>query len=109
MGNKDLTVVEPEVRVPEVVNRTVFEGLNLATQKKILGIETDINSRLLNIKTDIYMIGKLLSQAKGILPHGTYQRWVEETWEKELPYQRRRILRASTKPLGRSRMQSSFS
>ena len=63
----------------------VFEGLNEPDKLEILNLETDITNRLTGIKTNIYEIGKLLSQVKGIVGHGNFQRWIEETFQKDLP------------------------
>lgn len=59
---------------------------NKNTKHRLLGIVTDIETRLVNIKRDFFEIGKLLSEAKKILPHGTFQSWIKERFGKELPY-----------------------
>ncbi|MHA2239370.1 MAG: hypothetical protein ACXAB2_13570 [Candidatus Hodarchaeales archaeon] len=64
----------------------VYESLSESDKSRVLEIQTKIEERLLNIKIDIFEIGKLLARAKDILPHGSFRRWVEETWGAELPY-----------------------
>ena len=64
----------------------VFTVLDQSQKKQILSIESDINLNLINMKTSIYKIGKLLHQAKIIIPHGQFQRWIEQTWGDQLPY-----------------------
>lgn len=65
----------------------VFGTLDEAGQRKILHIQTDIEERLISIKTNVYEIGKLLHEAKEkVLPHGEFQKWIEETFGDQLPY-----------------------
>lgn len=64
----------------------VLQALKEGDRKQVLKIQIDIEGHLLNIKTHFFEIGKLLSRAKEILPHGTYQRWIEETFGDQLPY-----------------------
>ena len=55
-------------------------------KSELLKIQTEIETRIINIKRDIFQIGKLLFRAKKILPHGTFQKWIEDTFQNELPY-----------------------
>ena len=64
-------------------------SLNLLTKEnknKLSKITIEVEERLINIKRDLFQIGKLMSKAKSILPHGTFQEWIEKTFGKELPY-----------------------
>lgn len=65
---------------------TVFDSQRERDQIKLLQIEKSIRANITDIKRKIYDIGKLLSEAKKILPHGQFQRWIEETFGGELPY-----------------------
>jgi len=62
----------------------VYDSLEPDKQAEILGIEQEITEKLTNIKADAYAIGKLLTKAKEILPHGQYEPWVKQTFGKEL-------------------------
>jgi hypothetical protein len=79
-----------EKKVTKIISpnfhKSIFHLLDKEVQKRILLIQSDIEQRLVNIKTDIYGVGKLLSCAKKILPWGTFQRWIEETFGNDLPY-----------------------
>jgi hypothetical protein len=78
--------VIPYVPVPSDPQKPVFETLKKGDQRRILNIQLDIDKNLNEVKFRFFEIGKLLSQAKGILGHGTFQRWIEETWRGQLPY-----------------------
>jgi len=62
------------------------EAFDAAFRKKsLLRIEQDINKRLLNIKRDIFEIGKLLSQAsRCFMDWGHYEVWIGETFGHQL-------------------------
>ena len=88
---------EPKIIMPKKKNKPqvfnldqyrgpVFDALGDDDKKRILNIQSDIELKLIHIKTNVYEIGKLLFRAKGILPHGKFQKWVEETFGRELPY-----------------------
>lgn len=53
---------------------------------KIAAIVTSVESHLLSVKRNVFEIGKCLSKAKHILPHGTFQRFITDHFNKELPY-----------------------
>jgi hypothetical protein len=72
--------------VPSDPQKPVFNTLNKGEQGRILKIQLSIEKYLIEVKFRFFEIGKLLSRAKEILPHGTFQRWIEETWRGELPY-----------------------
>lgn len=55
-------------------------------RRKLRQITLEIEERLVNIKRDVFEIGKLLSKAKSVLPHGAFQKWVKQTFSKDLPY-----------------------
>ena len=55
-------------------------------QEQILSIERRVMDKIIKIKTDSYEIGKMLSEAKQILPHGRFKQWIEDVFDKELPY-----------------------
>jgi len=71
-------------------NRKLAEelGIELEPEKKqkIYSIIREIDEKLTSIKRNIYEIGKLLYQAKIIIPHGQFQTWIENSFQKELPY-----------------------
>lgn len=60
--------------------------LPIQTNQKLNSIIVDIETRLRNIKCDFFEIGRSLSKAKQLLPHGTFQTWIEKHFNKELPY-----------------------
>lgn len=64
----------------------VITGMRVEDSKKLINIVTDIETRLVNIKRDYFEIGRLLSKAKEILPHGKFQQWIEIHFKSELPY-----------------------
>jgi len=78
--------VIPYVPVPSDPQKPVFETLNKGDQGRILNIELTIDKHLIEVKFRFFEIGNLLSRAKGILPRGTFQRWIEDTWRGQLPY-----------------------
>jgi hypothetical protein len=61
-------------------------GLSKAQTVELMSIETEVQSRLMYIKRDVYEIGKLLSVAKGIVSHGEFEKWIEKTFGDDLPY-----------------------
>lgn len=76
---------------PEFRQTTPEESLRLyylkSDQKyKLSRITTEIEAHLINLKRSFFEIGKLLSKAKQILPHGTFQLWIEKTFQNDLPY-----------------------
>lgn len=60
--------------------------LPVKTNQKLNSIIVEIETRLRNIKCDFFEIGRALSKAKQLLPHGTFQTWIEKHFNKELPY-----------------------
>jgi hypothetical protein len=74
--------VVPFERTPALRLATLSKDAN----EKLLSIVVDIETRLVNIKRDLFEIGKLLSNAKQILPHGMFQPWIEKTFARDLPY-----------------------
>jgi hypothetical protein len=64
-----------------------YFGLKNSTEKKkILSIEREVTNKIIRIKVNMYGIGKLLTEAKGILPHGNFKDWIQETFANDLPY-----------------------
>jgi Protein of unknown function (DUF3102) len=57
----------------------------LRDKQKLATIITSIEGKLCNIKRDIFEIGRLLYNAKKILPHGKYEEWIEIHFARELP------------------------
>lgn len=53
---------------------------------KLLQIMTEIETRLFFIKGHCYEIGKYLSEAKELIPHGSFQAWIEDHFKSEFPY-----------------------
>lgn len=85
-NNKRVHKIESYRHSPSEDQVPVYQRLKEEEKKKILRIQVDIEGHLLTIKTHFFKIGRLLSQAKKILPHGTFQRWIEETFGEQLPY-----------------------
>jgi hypothetical protein len=77
-------VISGEVRDADAVS--IFNSLESKKQKQILKIQTKIETHLLAIKTNSYAIGKCLSEAKEVVGHGNFKKWIQETWKNELPY-----------------------
>lgn len=44
-------------------------------------IATKVNAKIVNIKREMFNIGALLVEAKEYLPHGEFQKWVEENFD----------------------------
>ena len=68
------------------VTETEFNSFSPHYKKRIQKIEISIRRYLVSMKCRIYDIGKLLFEAKKILPHGQFQPWIEQTFGGELPY-----------------------
>lgn len=66
--------------------KTVYDRLKPEQKRAILCIQVEIDQRLIDFKVGIFSIGRLLANAKAILPHGQFKPWVQETWGRELPY-----------------------
>jgi len=64
----------------------VFDSLSTHNKERILKIEGSIRRNIHSIKRRTYDIGKLLFEAKKILPHGQFQLWIEQAFGGELPY-----------------------
>jgi hypothetical protein len=64
----------------------MMEDLNNGEKARMIAIQTEIQIRLINIKKDIYQIGKQLFEAKTTLPHGMFTPWIDHFFGKELPY-----------------------
>ncbi len=85
--NDKVEKINPVEVIPD--NPTPSEMMEENTQNeklRLLKIQTEIQTRLINIKIDAFHIGKLLNEAKETLPHGQFTPWIEMTFEKELPY-----------------------
>jgi len=70
----------------KVIELKVFDILSKKQRTSLLSIQSKIDLRLIEIKTNIFQIGRLLSEAKKALPRGMFQKWIEETWGDQLPY-----------------------
>jgi hypothetical protein len=66
--------------------KTVYSRLKVEQKLAILHIQAQVEDKLISIKRNIYEIGKLLSEAKAILPHGQFKPWIQETFGRHLPY-----------------------
>ncbi|MFY9151098.1 MAG: hypothetical protein WAO52_03720 [Prolixibacteraceae bacterium] len=64
----------------------LFEGYSSNNKSKLITIETEIQTRICNIKNDIYEIGRLLYDAKKLMLHGFYEAWIKKTFNDDLPY-----------------------
>lgn len=72
----------------------IYDQVAVDQQAKLLSIQSGIENRLISVKINIYEMGKLLSDAKSILPHGAFQPWIEETFRNEMSYQMAANLKA---------------
>jgi hypothetical protein len=79
MGKKSVNKKEEAAKVFDL---PLSGDLSAKLQKLTLRIELC----LVEIKINVYNLGKHLSEAKTILSHGRFQRWIEETFGRELPY-----------------------
>lgn len=64
----------------------IMDGTTKSEKAQLLQIETDIRTRLINMKQDAYHVGQLLSQAKKILQHGQFQPWIGYFFKSDLTY-----------------------
>jgi len=71
---------------PEPTPESALALVPKSTIQTLNGYIVEIETRLRNIKCDFFEIGRYLSKAKAILPHGTFQLWIEKHFNKELPY-----------------------
>ena len=62
------------------------EGLLQSEMVKLEKIACSIEQEMFFVKKKIYTIGKLLSEAKAILSHGQFTKWIEERFKGDLPY-----------------------
>ncbi|MEX2410302.1 MAG: DUF3102 domain-containing protein [Candidatus Paceibacterota bacterium] len=67
-------------------SHSYYEDLGQSEKFQITRIEHNIQSCIINIKKDSFEIGKLLHQAKSILPHGSFEQWIKKTFGDDLPY-----------------------
>lgn len=58
----------------------------LKDQQRLIELTNYLRTECVNIKKSVFNIGKYLSEVKQILPHGKFQPWIEEHFNKELPY-----------------------
>ncbi|XWN36282.1 MAG: DUF3102 domain-containing protein [Balneola sp.] len=63
-----------------------YKSLTKSNMARISKIEIEVQTRLINIKLDAYEIGKFLCEAKSILPHGSFIKWIKMTFANDLPY-----------------------
>jgi hypothetical protein len=64
----------------------ITEGLTDTDKSRLLEYGTKIQTRLFNIKIDIFEIGKILCDAKKTLQHGKFIPWIEYTFDNDLKY-----------------------
>jgi hypothetical protein len=81
-SNKSRVLQFKNQKSPESMPNTMSEEQNL----ELSNIATEIESRLVRIKVNYYQIGELLTKARKILPHGTFQTWIQQHFNWELPY-----------------------
>lgn len=60
--------------------------LSKEKQLQLGNIVVEVEKRLVIVKTSIYEIGAYLCKAKEILTHGMFKPWIEQTFDRELPY-----------------------
>ncbi len=91
-GLKNAVIADVERRCPKKLIRTklpIDKILNQTTKTEktqLLCIETDIRTRLINMKQDAFHVGQLLSQAKKILPHRQFQPWIKYFSKNDISY-----------------------
>ena len=54
--------------------------------QRINGIRDEIFKKLKGIKVNVYELGKLLTEAKGLVEPRKFQAWIEETFSGDLSY-----------------------
>ena len=87
-GNvREIEAYRPSPTKPQLTQVSVMDSLNKEVHDKVLALQLEAEKHFINIKTEWFKVGKILSGIKAILPHGTFQRWIEETWDYELAYQ----------------------
>lgn len=79
------------VRTRFPVTRTVnyqeqIDNMNREDVYQLKKIELDTDKRLINKKRDTFYIGRNLSKAKELLPHGAFRFWIEKRYSHEIPY-----------------------
>jgi hypothetical protein len=72
--SNELTIVEEIRELPE------------NEKLRILKIQTEIETTLFNLKRDVFNMGKLLVEAKQIVPHGRFGQWIDHFFKGDLPY-----------------------
>jgi len=80
--------------LPNIINSKVkkftmdeiTEGLSSNERARLLEDQTEVTARLINVKKDIYCIGKILTHDKEILPHGMFIPYINSVYGDELPY-----------------------
>jgi hypothetical protein len=65
---------------------TSLATIPLKVKQKLDIIIIDIETRIGHVKKDFFEIGRLLSKAKEMLPHGLFQEWIDTHFTNELPY-----------------------
>ncbi|MCB1179219.1 MAG: DUF3102 domain-containing protein [Leptospiraceae bacterium] len=92
MINKNKTIdiaIEPEIlnnkaiELREKRENTFIRGCLTAEQKNkyLDSIKEELQIRCTGLKHQIYEIGKLLYEAKRLLPHGKFKQWINENFE----------------------------
>lgn len=77
LAKKTKKVLLKKVELPAAYDQASTMG----GPNPLLKIEKGINRCLMNIKRDIWVIGRLLSQAKNcFLQHGQYEQWIQESF-----------------------------
>lgn len=88
MKGEEMVTVKKAL-IPEVVADDEIEPVQdhlSGSEAKRVAIARQIWNLLRRSKSDIYQIGRLLSEAKRIdIKHGQFQKWIETTFEKQLP------------------------
>ncbi len=86
-NDNDTRPVEETETMPEIVgSQEVFDGLGDHNKKRIVDIEDRCRKLIEGIKKNVYQLGKALSEAKKILPHGKFQTWIKEAFGNTLSY-----------------------
>jgi Protein of unknown function (DUF3102) len=77
---------ENTVEVVGENEREVYEKVSPHNKRRLSRITEQVRNKLKSFRRSFYEIGKLLSDAKGWVGHGNFQRWIKETFDDELPY-----------------------
>ncbi|MBN1181796.1 MAG: hypothetical protein JXB49_05870 [Bacteroidales bacterium] len=86
MMNRNQLPATKRSEVEKLTISEITEHLTESEKAKLLADQSEVQLRLFNIKRDIYFIGRILYEDKQLLQHGMFIKWIELTFDNELPY-----------------------